>query len=64
MRESDEAEHAKDTKRTHKPDSSDVETDMCPRSIQKRLESLGQLSRLASYLGKGVIVGKAEERRL
>ena len=32
-------------------------------AIQKRLETLGQLSRLANYLAKGIILGKAEDCR-
>ncbi len=44
-------------------DSSDVETDMSPISIQKRLETLGQLSKLANYLSKGTVIGKVEELR-
>ena len=43
-----------------KLDSSQVETDMSPQAIQKRLETLGQLSRHANYLAKGIVLGKAE----
>lgn len=46
-----------------KLDSSQVEMDMSPIAIQKRLETLGQLSRLANYLAKGIVLGKAEECR-
>ncbi len=44
-------------------DSSEVEMDMSSIAIQKRLETLGQLSRLANYLAKGIILGKAEDCR-
>ena len=64
MRDLDQRKDAEDTRLKRKLDSSEVDTDMSPSSIQKRLETLGQLSRLASYLSKGVIVGKAEERPL
>lgn len=50
-------------KRRRNRDSSDVETDMSPISIQKRLETLGQLSKLANYLSKGTVIGKVEELR-
>lgn len=46
-----------------KLDSSQVETDMSSTAIQKRLETLGQLSRLANYLAKGIVLGKAEDCR-
>lgn len=46
-----------------KLDSSEVEMDMSSIAIQKRLETLGQLSRLANYLAKGIILGKAEDCR-
>ena len=46
-----------------KLDSSEVEMDMSSIAIQKRLETLGQLSRLAKYLAKGIILGKAEDCR-
>jgi len=46
-----------------KLDSSEVEMDMSSIAIQKRLETLGQLSRLANYLAKGIVLGKAEDCR-
>ena len=35
--------------------------DMSSIAIQKRLETLGQLSRLANYLAIGIVLGKAED---
>ena len=55
--------NAQDLKRRRNLDSSDVETDMSPISIQKRLETLGQLSKLANYLSKGTVIGTVEEQR-
>lgn len=46
-----------------KLDSSEVEMDMSSIAIQKRLETLGQLSRLTNYLAKGIVLGKAEDCR-
>ena len=46
-----------------KLDSSEVEMDMSSIAIQKRLETVGQLSRLANYLAKGIVLGKAEDCR-
>ncbi len=51
-----------DPKKLPQPaDSSDVDTDMSPAKIQKRLQTMGQLSRLASYLAQGKVIGKAED---
>ena len=42
----------------HELNSSNVDSDMSPIAIQKRLETVGQLSRLANYLAKGIILRK------
>lgn len=64
MTDSNASDKELDSRRPLKElDSSDVDLDMSPLAIQKRLETVGQLARLANYLAQGKIIGQAELRQ-